>query len=313
MTQETQFSHVSVDIQRAVGFGTEGALHAPEMQPDKVRALGETIRDKFLARVDTHAPGVCMDGRCCAKTMAGTAPVIGPKSAGGPLQTAYAAAELVPGYFGAQSAQDTIGRVNEVGELLAAQGIVIGGHTTEGAINNEFRNPETGIVQTGCGAQEKHAPSTERVAARDTSVMATVDALMGVAHAKITSKSDMEARNSTYNPQIMLDFEQAQNEGKNEEILEGNHKEVAVVWNGVEGTTVDRDALSRELGKDVFVIDAWYIKKIAKAMAIGRPDAEEVYPHLERAMFEYQVATYAELCDGSHPVIVLRGETLQVA
>lgn len=314
MTQETQFSHVKIEAIKSIGFG-DGSLHAAEMSNEEILELGKTIRDNYLNKVSPHAPGVCMDGRCCDKTMAGTKPQLGPKCAGGPLQTAYAAAELVPGYFGAESAQNATERIAEIGGILAHNGIVIGGHTTDGAIKNQYINPENGNPQTGCGAQEKHVPSTERVATRDENVANKAALLLGIpteTPIAVTSMVDMQAINATYRPTDMLEYEKAQNDGKNEEVLVGPHKEIAWVWNNVEGTTVDRDALSHELGKDVFVIDAWYLKKLAYVMAAGRPDAEEIFPKLVRIMAEYQLATYAELGDGSHPGIIL-SDSMQLA
>ena len=307
---ETDLSNITIAIRTAVGFG-DGVLHAPEQTREDVHVLGETIKDNFLVDVNEDAGGVCMDGRGCEETFAHTMPKISPKCAGGPLQTAYAAAELVPGYFGSQTPEEVTGRIIEVGEILLAQGIVIGGHTTKGAIENEFKNPETGADQTGCGAQEKHTDSCVRVAARDHHVVATVDALTGIKTGSdytYEAPDSIYARSKGYSPKAMLDIEAAQAEGTNEEVLVGAHEEVAVVWNWVKGTTVDRDSLIRELGKEVFVIDAWYIQDVAKAMASGRPDATTIYPLLERAAFEYQIATYAELCDGSHPVIVFQPE-----
>ncbi len=109
----------------------------------------------------------------------------------------------------------------------------------------------------------------------------------------------------------MHDIEAAQNGGKNHEVLVDIHDELVVVWNTVEGMTLDRDAFVKATGKKVFFIDAWYVDDIAKALATGRPDAAEMYPTLHQAAVAFQLATYAELGDGSHPLLII--DTAQAA
>jgi hypothetical protein len=102
-----------------------------------------------------------------------------------------------------------------------------------------------------------------------------------------------------------------QGEGSNVEVLEGKHAESLVVFNYVEGKTVDRDRLVAETGKQVFVVDMWYIDTLATALAQGRPDAVAMRSKLKHAMTAFQVSTYLTLCDGSHrPVIVKAQEQL---
>jgi hypothetical protein len=82
--------------------------------------------------------------------------------------------------------------------------------------------------------------------------------------------------------------------------LVGNHGEELVIFNYLEGTTIDRDALVHDTGKQVFIVDMWYIDKLAKRMAEGRPDAVAMFESLQHAMVAFQVATYLALCNGTH-------------
>lgn len=307
---EVQTSLVTIEIGRPIGFG-DGALHAPIQTPEQLTALAEEIK-QFLVPVNKGAAGVCMDGRSCEVTLAGTAPELGPQCAGGPLQTGFAAAELVAGFYGEKSAPTATGRALEVGELLTAQGITIGGHTTVGAKDSGYRNPETGAELTGCGAGEKHILSTERIALGDKNVLSAAQALSGVLGVTHYVAPELVAeRNASYSPKAMHDIEAAQNEGKNHEVLVDIHDELAVVWNKVRGMTLDRDSSVKVTGKRVFFIDAWYVDDIAKALATGRPDAVEMYPALHQAAVAFQLATYAELGDGSHPLLTI--DTAQIA
>lgn len=307
---EVQTSLVTIEIGRPIGFG-DGSLHAPTQTPEQLTALAEEIK-QFLVPVDKGAAGVCMDGRGCEATLAGTAPELGPQCAGGSLQTGFAAAELVEGFYGEKSAPTATGRALEVGELLTAQGITIGGHTTASAKDNGYQNPETGAESTGCGAGEKHIPSTERIARGDEKVLSAAQGLSGVRGATHYVTPQLVAeRNASYSPKAMHDIEAAQNGGKNHEVLVDIHDELVVVWNTVEGMTLDRDAFVKATGKKVFFIDAWYVDDIAKALATGRPDAVEIYPALHQAAVAFQLATYAELGDGSHPLLTI--DTAQIA
>lgn len=303
---EIDTQNISLIIGEPVRFG-DGTLHAPTQSHESLQELGETIVNRYLKHIDDDAPGVCMDGRACACMLHGQAsPILGPKSAGGPLQTAFGAAETVDGFYGSRSAIDAKGRIAEVADILTAGGIVISGHTTSGAVENGFKNPQSDEDQTGCGAAEKHAPAALRLVTRDANVMRAADRMLGSSTPENTyvDAETLSKRTSDYSPKLMLDAESDQSCDRNAEVLGGEHEEVLVFINDIEGTTVDRDKLIEETGKQVFVIDAWYIKKIARAMTTGRPDSDEMYPRVLRAAIAYQFAVYAELGDGSHPVLM---------
>jgi len=83
------------------------------------------------------------------------------------------------------------------------------------------------------------------------------------------------------------------------------HREFGVLVNYVDGTSLDRDGFTADTGEQVFVIDMWYIDKLANALATG-PNATEQYEQLREAMVSYQVATYLTLCDGSQQALIAK-------
>ena len=68
-----------------------------------------------------------------------------------------------------------------------------------------------------------------------------------------------------------------------------------------------------ETGNQVFVVDMWYIDKLARALAAGRPDAVEMYSKLKHHMVAYQVATYLALCDGTQRPAILTTSDVDLA
>ncbi len=307
---EVELRMITIQVMPEFGYG-DGKLHAEKMTNEGLQDFANDMKDNYLVPVSKDAPCVCIDGRPCACTVAGTEPVVGPKVAGGAEQTAFAAAELTPFYYGDTIADDARDRAVEVGTLLAAKGIVIGGHTTTGARENGYKDPSTGAEQTGCGAAEKHVLATERIADVDETIFEMTNQILGLQKrpdSHVVAASEMKKRNTSYGPKMMLDIEIAQDDGKSTEVLEGPHGECAIVLNWVDGTTIDRDAMQRETGKEVFVIDVWYLEKLADAMSEGRPDATEMRTKLLYNMTAFQLGVYAELGDGSHPVIVYTEE-----
>lgn len=308
---EATHDMIEIIIGDNIGFG-DGKLHAKQLSETELKELGDTTK-AHIKKVEKSAFGVCMDGRCAACTLDSGRTQLGPKCAGGPLQSAYAAAELIDNFFGVRSAETAEGRADEVATILKANGVQIGGHTTLSAKNNNYKNPETGEEQTGCGAAEKHAPAIRKILQNNDLIFNVADKMFSnISHGSFDkSQNEKQRTNSildTYSPKKMLDLERTHGGDNNVEVLEGSHEELAVVLNYVRGTTVDRDAMVRESNKEVFGIDMWYLQDLAKALSRGRPDAEEIYEPLLYAMCAYQIAVYSELCDGSHPVLFAQSE-----
>lgn len=310
---------VDVVVGEPLGVGN-GHISAGNLGYNEAVEFAGKIKDKYLVKVSPDAPGCCIDGRCALHTMAGpeSRPEPRPSVSGGPLFTAFGAAEMVPGFYGDKSAQTSLGRLDEVKGLLEARGIKLGGHVTNAAAQNGFKNPKTGASQTGCGLNDEFKqvmtkPATEKKFVDDTTAL-----LMGEqfnpAAMTFRGEDEITTRIADYDSRKALDVLLGEEGGNAEgvEVLDGQHGEILVVFNYVEGTTVDRDRLVQETGKQVFVVDMWYIKKLAAAMAAGRPDAEEMSVKLEHAMVAFQVATYPALCDGTHRPVILKPQEAAV-
>ena len=308
MTPEADYMKMpKVEIGEPLGHG-HGQISNGNFTASQTQELAEIIAERYLVAVDPKAPGCCIDGRCAAHTMADTAPEPRPSVSGGPLFSAFGAAEMVDGFYGSKSSPDLFERMKEVKAILEAGGIVLGGHVTDAAVANGFVNPMTGSPQTGCGLNDEFEVVMNMPADEKDFVDAVTEALLRDAYnsdfAVYRSKADIENRIKDYDPKKALDTligekgETPNFEGV--EVLAGNHGERFPIFNYIKDTTVDRDRLVKETGEQVFVIDMWYIDKIADAMAFGRPDAVEMREKLRHAMVAFQVATYSTLCDGSH-------------
>ncbi|MBL8122037.1 hypothetical protein JNM87_04795 [Candidatus Saccharibacteria bacterium] len=319
LAETNQSNRFAVANLGSVGFGG-GTFSAEAVSEADV---AETARQlpNYMVPVDIAAAGECIDGRPC-RGMLGDAPAgveqkhIGPKVAGGPLQTAYAVAELLPGYFDdhieeVRPLSGASDRAAFVAGLLSGRGIAIGGHTTAAATETNFADGKT-----GCGAAEKHTDALRVLAVQtgekqsssaelSSQIHAMTCKLMGIAaegqgRPDLSPTYEIDRHQADYTATGMLRVE----EGRGSvEILEGTHAEVAVVVNTVPNTTVDRDEFVRRTGKQVFVVDVWYVKAIAHALVAGRPDAEKLYSQALYAGFAYQLAVYAQLCNGSHSVL----------
>lgn len=306
---------VDVSIGAKIGAG-DGHISAEGFEARDGQELAETIAQKYLVKVKPNAPGVCIDGRECTCTMhsAESKSEPGPSLAGGTLLSAFGAAEMLEGYYGNQSASTSLGRLAEVKESLVSAGVAMGGHVTEAAAQNNFLNKEN-EVETGCGLNDKfkqvmaemHGPHAALI--RDTTEALTEQSFA----AKLRTGENIAERVADYDAKSGLDILVGK-EGENKdavEVLTGQHGELMVVFNYVEGTTVDRDALVRETGKQVFVVDMWYIEKLAGTLAAGRPDATDMKAQLYHAMVAFQIATYLALCDGTHrPALIKQNMAL---
>jgi hypothetical protein len=124
-------------------------------------------------------------------------------------------------------------------------------------------------------------------------------------HTGYVGKETIQNRTKDYNSRDALNEVATRAEGRNVEVLEGGHEELVVVFNYKRGYTIDRDAFVKDTDKQVFVVDMWYIDELADTMAVG-PEAVEMRERLRHAMVAFQIATYLELCDGSHRPVILK-------
>lgn len=300
-----RMAEIDAAILDPINFGG-GDLHAADETYEQAAQTVEQVKN-YLVETTKHAPGQCIDGRCCVQTEAGGETVLGPKVAGGPALTALAATELVGGYFDeTMTAEDKTGIVLS---LLEKAGMKSGAHRTKAAAQNKFVNPTTGFEQTGCGAGEKfiHSLTALMKAEKDGDVLKTTALLTGKPfESEVVTESTIA---QTYSAVSFYRHIAARYEGNHGEVLDGAHNESVVVFNTIKNTTIDRDAFVTETGKQVFVVDLWYIEDIADALTFGRVYASEKKQALVETMIAFQIETYNQLCDGSHRPVVLSRPT----
>lgn len=295
---------LQAQVGEAFGAGS-GAIHASLESAEEYAELAHNVEAHIVA-VSASAPSSCIDGRGAVSCMDGEPTEARPGVAGGCLISAYAAAELM-GIIPAEieSQQDKLRYVHGV---LSAAGLVSGGHCDKD-------NADTGFAAggTGCGANDRLPEIFHNLHESKQIVDSLTSVLMGEAYQEgLTQYQDeqtLATRHADWSKTVFID-ELGTETGHNVEILASEHTpthghaEQAVVFNFVENTTVDRDALIESTGLQVFDVDVWYLRKLAGALARGitDADAEERAMH---ALVAYQAATYLTLCDGSQrPIIV---------
>jgi hypothetical protein len=304
-TEDITMNVQTLTVGEPIKYGF-GKINGGELSSEAATELSQQVSEHLVA-VSPNAPSCCIDGRRCISCMDGQDTEPRPSVAGGALVTAYAAAELI-GWFGADESSVTqrLGRINK---LLQAAGIKPGTHCDESAVKNKFADNKT-----GCGADDRfneimmqHYDNKDIVTTLTQTILGEEfdDKAMDFA-----SRDKVASIIAPWSPTDVVNAVGAST-ANNVEVLKSDdspthgHAELAVVFNFIDATTVDRDGLVDATGEQVFVVDMWYIDKLAKVLATG-PDAESQYKQLKHAMVAYQAATYITLCDGSQRPIILQ-------
>jgi hypothetical protein len=288
---------VTIGDRISVGSGT---IHAEDEVLERQQELAEAV-ERHMVPVDPSLPCGCIDGRRCVHTLSGEATQPRATIAGG-IVTPYAAAELI-GWFGENGSANPIDRLAELQAFLEAAKIPMGNHVDTAHEESEYADGKT-----GCGACDRLLDNVANVYDYSVGVQGFVSALHGDDYqSELTtqwrSREEVLAANESWDPVAAMRL-MGDKDGKNIEVLKTEargvhgHREFSVVFNYMENTTLDRDAFEAETGEQVFVVDMWYIDKVARAMASG-PELEEQYTALRQAMVAYQIGTYLSLCDGS--------------
>lgn len=266
-------------------------------------SIGETIETRprleeltqrlgngeFHVETPIVLPCGCIDGRCGGN--------VRPDTAGGTLSLVVADDLLSQQYAGDGS---TLEAARNVYEYIAEAGYEVGGHTADEV---------HGDGASGCGANDK-LQAIYRIIGSEKS--ATIRELAGAFGATVSDETHQSIIEGATRRSAFSSGESILNEvilpiGGEDSVdtLVGEHKEVVAVVNHRTGTTLDRDALEREFGKDyeAFNIDAWSFENGARALY---PDADDAT--IERtvaAMVYYNIATAIALCGPTMRVIVL--------
>jgi hypothetical protein len=298
--------NINVVVGDRIGSGY-GNITAGKITDAELQEVGEQA-PHYLVGVTKEAPSCCIDGRTCLYCMDREPTEPRPSVAGGAAVTSHAAAELA-GWFEANDPTDSNERVAMVVQQLALNGIKSGGHCDLSAYEAAFEGGKT-----GCGAADKEATILKIESENHEAISQLVESLWGERYANehmaFTDKEVVQARVADLRAKAVVELLSG-NDPHAIEVLASDdsdthgHKEVAVVFNFIEGTTIDRDKFFEETGRQVFVVDMWYIDTLAQAMARG-PEKEQQTAQLLHAMTAYQIATYLTLCDGSQPPIILQ-------
>lgn len=292
-----------------------GTINGGELSDQGAAELAPEIQ-KHMVAVDPNAPSCCIDGRPCVRTLAGAPTAPRPSVSGGALTTAYAAAELT-NWFGSNDSEDTAARRGCVNQLLRANGIVPGAHCDELAVENHFENPDTKTYETGCGAGDKLKQIIQKVYENKAATVKLLKPLMGTGYnenyTRFEGETAFQNKTKQWDPRYIID---AVGDSTAIEVLASKygepnhgHREVAVLFNYQENTTLDRDAFTRETGEQIFTVDMWYIDNLAKALAEAGGKTSVEYERLKHAMVAYQVGTYLVLCDGSQRIMITSPRT----
>lgn len=303
--REQDMKDIEVIIGKPIGVG-HGAIHAETQTTEEWQMIEQAVTE-CMTVVDPTLPSCCIDGRCCIETVSGEPTQARFSVAGGAAITGYAAAELA-GIFGGDAPQHPNDRYAIIDARLNAAGINTGNHVDKANFETQFS-----AGKTGCGA-------CDRLPENIANVYDEAEGVEGLAAQLVvgykSGQIDVSRRQAVVAGLRGWDPVRAEKQIENRdagaiEILESDdtpthgHTELAVVFNYVEGYTIDRDAFFAKTGKELFVIDMPYIDKIARALA-GGPDAEAQYEKLRHAAVEYQLGTYLTLCDGSQAPIIIR-------
>jgi hypothetical protein len=268
----------ALQITDEIGIGF-GSITAPVLTSQQAQMDADEIKT-YIVATNIGDPGICIDGR--RSVFNG---VIGPKLAGG-FKSLMVGAKSIGYRLSGKALHDEAKK----------QGFNLTAHV-------DSANAASGFVGgTGCGANDKEKTITQLFNDNKNALEPTVKALVGGDGYDQGFFGDLKLVHSTDDTNELKDIVGEENTEVLEATDEGvhGHQEWAVYFNYVEGTTIDRDAYFNATGKQVFVVDMWYIKKLADAMGETEVQASELY----HAMVAYQVATYIGLCDGTHRAII---------
>lgn len=296
--------HIKVAVGSQVKAGY-GSITAGEMTLQQAQNLGNKLA-AYVRPLDTNAPCCCIDGRMCLRTLSGDTTDLRPSVAGGPT-TAYAAAELTGWLHDLDLPTEQ--RYKQVDTYLNEHGINTGNHVDAAALGTDFNDGKT-----GCGANDRFLENIAHIGNDFSTVSALTAAVLGPKfnshYLEFTDPKIVEIRNENWDPVAIVDTLRTRNADSIEVLTSDDspthgHAECAVVFNYVDGMTVDRDVLVAETGSQIFVVDMWFIDKMARVMAAEEQN-ERHYQVLKHAMVAYQVGTYLTLCDGSQYTISIR-------
>lgn len=278
---------------------TTGAI-GPNRDDANLSKLADTLPRARVA-VDPRAPSCCIDGRCFLHYANGnTNAEPRAKVAGGGLMSGYAALEMTNKM---PAGADQATKLQYVAEMLKKGDLKPGGHGS----------------QESCGASKLYKEITNKVKDPESSSYKAAD---GIARfmwnmqdnnpSPLLDGAGAYERSQNWNP-AALSAKLIEDDPESMEVLEEKHdethghEEIAIILNYVEDTTIDRDMLAKQ-GTQAFVIDMWYIEKMAAALSGDVSRSSDDYLQMRHALTVYQVATAFTLTNGSQELITVKPE-----
>lgn len=262
-----------------------------------------------MKKVPENALCGCIDGRLCVHRMDGQERDLRLSVAGGVLATTYAAFELLGVDLAAGDASSE--RLKQVNVFLKSCDIEAAGHCDVANFTKNF------VTGTGCGAVDKMPLILQTALDNTTTIHQLIQVVRSPRGESIQEggvafvpAETLTKRHDVWMPQTAIGDMKLSNVEvlKSEENATHGHAESVVIFNDIENTTLDRDALF-ESGKQAFDVDVWYLRKIAKTFAekLDRHDINS--DMILDAMIAYQLATYLVLCDGTQrPIFIMPEE-----
>lgn len=265
----------------------EGTIEAgPEQQERLEEVLERLASGEFHVATDGRIPYGCIDGR---DTRDGLHPK--PDSAGGTLSIMVADDLTTKRFAGPDGT--TKEAFSRTLAFIQAAGYEIGGHTDSHATGDG----------SGCGASDKLAPIYEFIG-REGEQLRALAATLGITAsgaAFVQIVENARARQEFSRGRDMLETLATYGDDT-VDYLTGDHREVVVVINTKDGTTLDRLALRREFGEayEAFNVDAWTFGDASELTAESPEEAEAKV----LALTFYNLATAHKLCGKAMRVIV---------
>ena len=268
-----------------LGVAAIGSIEAHGEQSKLLDELVERIQGKeFLVSVtarDLSVPAVCVDGRLPENY---TMPTIEPSSAGGTMSL-LVADDLTNNRYSAKNSSTADGLKNILSSL-ETEGLATGGH-----------------IKT-CGMINK-LPEVYNYIIENPNVIRSLYESLGFSfnpetHDQILTNAI--ARTEFSSSQSISDTLQHDSSAV-APILHGEHNEFLVVINKVNGTTIDRVAISKAFNNqaDVFVWDAWSSVDAGKALSDNPVEQNRI----KMAIAYTNIATLCVLCGPNLGVVTL--------
>jgi len=274
-----------------LGVGSIGIEGRTDIERAKLQQMVEGLAGgEFNVPVNQVVPIGCVDGR--TKEDGSREEV--PCAAGGSLSTVYALALADDGHMSDMSELEL---TKNTLQLMSSRG-----HET--GVHGDDHGP------CGCGACAKAGEVFKYITEKSDAIITALSALGVVVTDEqkqlIVKNADTKLSQGNFFAEDRSSIlAAAQNVGAGYEALVGQHNELLVAINTVEGTTIDRTKIRDLYGAqyDIFVLDAWSIRKAAEAASTtGYPEETE---NISAAMFMQNVATAAVLGNGSLGIVTV--------